>query len=338
MNIENEVFKRTSVNFKKLEKYGFKKNKDIYVFEKQFLNNDFKAIITIDNKGIISGKVIDLQVDEEYTNIRTEMTGEFVNKVRESYRFVLEDIRKKCCETNYFISNQSNRINKYIKEKYNNEPEFLWDKFPGYGVYRNENNNKWYAIIMNLDLSKLDNGTGEVEIINVKLDENKIQKLLKQSGFYEAYHMSKTDWISIILNDTLMDEEIISLIEESYNLISEPEEWIVPANPKYYDVVNAFNSCDEIIWKQSSDIHVNDIVYLYVADPYSKIMYKCKAIEVNIPYEYKDKNVSMSHVMKIKLLKKLENKDYTFEYLNKLGIKAIRGPRKIAKEVSEKIK
>ena len=89
MNIENEVFKRTNVNFKELEKYGFKKNKDNYVFEKQFLNNDFKAIITIDNKGIISGKVIDLQVDEEYTNIRTEMTGEFVNKVRESYRFFL---------------------------------------------------------------------------------------------------------------------------------------------------------------------------------------------------------------------------------------------------------
>ena len=98
MNIENEVFKRTNVNFKELEKYGFKKNKDNYVFEKQFLNNDFKAIITIDNKGIISGKVIDLQVDEEYTNIRTEMTGEFVNKVRESYRLVLEDKRKEHVE------------------------------------------------------------------------------------------------------------------------------------------------------------------------------------------------------------------------------------------------
>ena len=42
--------------------------------------------------------------------------------------------------------------------------------------------------------------------------------------------------------------------------------------------------------------------------------------------------------MKIKLLKKLESKDYTFEYLNKLGIKAIRGSIKIAKEESEKIK
>ena len=338
MNIENEVFKRTKVNFKQLEKYGFQKENNSYIFEKNLLNDEFKAIINIDDKGLLSGKVIDLQVDEEYTNIRTEMTGEFVNNVRESYKNILIDIRKHCFETNYYITEQANRINKYIKDKYNNEPEFLWKKFPGYGVYRNKNNNKWYGIIMNLDLSKLDDGSGEVEIINVKLTANKIQKLLKEKGFYEAYHMSKTDWISIILNDTLKDGEIETLLDESYNLISEPEEWIVPANPKYYDVINCFNNTDEIIWKQSSDIHINDIVYLYVADPYSKIMYKCKAIEVNIPYEYKDKNVSMNHVMKIKLLKRIGNKNYTFEYLNKLGIKAIRGPRKITKEISDKLK
>ena len=211
LNIENEIFKRTNVNFKQLEKYGFKKEKNIYIFEKKFLNNEFKAIINIDDKGLVSGKVIDLQVDEEYTNIRTEMTGEFVNNVRESYKNILIDIRKHCFETYYFINGQANRINKYIKEKYNNEPEFLWDKFPRYGVYRNENNNKWYGIIMNVDLSKLDNGSGEVEIINVKLTENKVEKLLKEEGFYEAYHMNKKDWISIILNDKLKDEEIISL-------------------------------------------------------------------------------------------------------------------------------
>ena len=338
MNIENEIFKRTNVNIKQLEKYGFKKENNTYTFEKTFLNNEFKAIVNINDEGLVSGKVIDLQVDEEYTNIRTEMTGEFVNNVRESYKKILLDIKKHCFETNYFITEQANRINKYIKEKYNNEPEFLWEKFPGYAIYRNEDNNKWYGIIMNLDLSKLDNGSGEIEIINVKLAENKIQELLKEKGFYEAYHMSKTDWISIILNDTLKDEEILSLLDESYNLVSEPEEWIVPANPKYYDVINCFNDTDEIIWKQSSNIHVSDIIYLYVADPYSKIMYKCKAMEVNIPYEYKDKNVSMNHVMKIKLIKRLDNKDYTFDFLNKLGIKAIRGPRKIDKEICEKLK
>ena len=337
MNIENDVFKRTNVNLKKLEKYGFIKEKDTYTFEKTFLNNDFKAIINIDNKGHVNGKVIDLQVDEEYSNIRTEMTGEFVNNVRENYKNILLDIRKNCFETNYFISKQANRINKYIKDNYNNEPEFLWEKFPGYGIYRNDKNNKWYAIIMNLDFSKLDNLSGEVEIINLKLDESEITELLKEKGFYKAYHMNKNDWISVILNDTLSDEKIISLLKKSYNLINEPEEWIVPANPKYYDVINCFNDTDEIIWKQSSAIHINDIVYLYVADPYSKIMYKCRATEVNIPYEYSDKNISMKHVMKIKLLKRLDSKNYTFEYLNNIGIKAIRGPRKITKEISKKL-
>jgi hypothetical protein len=67
-------------------------------------------------------------------------------------------------------------------------------------------------------------------------------------------------------------------------------------------------------------------------------MYKCKAIEVNIPYNYKDKNISMKQVMKIKLIKKLENKNYNLSYLNNLGIKTIRGPRKIDKKISGKIK
>ena len=67
-------------------------------------------------------------------------------------------------------------------------------------------------------------------------------------------------------------------------------------------------------------------------------MYKCKVIEVNIPYEYKDKNVSMNKVMKIKLIEKMDKKNYDFNYLNKIGIKMIRGPRKISKEIENKLK
>ena len=338
MNLEKDIFKRTTINFKKLIEYGFKKEKDKYIYQKSFLNNDFQAIITIDNNENISSKIIDLQINEEYINIRTEMNGEFVNKVRESYKEILIDIKNKCTEINYFINNQTNRITKYINNKYLDKPELLWPKFPGYGVFRNKNNNRWYGIIMNIDSSKLENTTGEVEIINIKLKEEKIKKLLKIKGYYKAYHMNKKDWISIILNDTLKDNEIITLIDESYNLINEPEQWIIPANPKYYDIINCFNDTNEIIWKQSSKININDIIYIYVASPYSKIIYKCKATEVNIPYSYKDKNLTINTVMKIKLLKKLDNKNYTFKYLQKLGIKWIRGPIKITKTISSSLK
>lgn len=239
MNIENEIFKRSSINFNKLEQFGFKKETDKYTYEKEFLNNDFKAIVTIDKKGNISGKVIDLEVNEEYTNIRTKMTGKFVNEVKKSYKDILKDIRNNCFETNYFIFDQSNRINKLINNKYNVNPEFLWEKFPGCAIYRNKNNNKWFSLITNLDRSKLDNKTGEVEIINVKLEEDKIKKLLKEEGFYEAYHMNKINWISIILNDTVSDDKILSLVEKSYNLIEEAEVL------KYdnYEIACAYDDC-----------------------------------------------------------------------------------------------
>lgn len=337
MTIEEEVFKRCNINYKKIEKYGFKLENNIYIYEKCFLDNEFKAIIKIDNNKI-TGKVIDLQMNEEYTNIRTEMNGEFVNKVREEYKLILNDIKNNCFDTKYFIFEQTNRINKYIKDKYNIDPEFLWEKFPGFSIYRNKSNNKWFGLISNIDYSKIDNKTGEIEILNIKLNSDKIKELLNKKGFYKAYHMNKVEWITLLLDDTLEDDEIFKLIDESYNIIDEPIEWIIPANPKYYDVISAFNNKEEVIWKQSSDIHINDIIYIYVIDPYSKIMYKCKTIEVNIPYEYKDKNVSMNRVMRLKLIKKLDNKNYTFEYLNNLGIKAIRGPRKINKEISERLK
>ena len=217
--IENDIFKRTRVNYNKLINYGFKKYLDNYIYECNFLNNSFKAIIKIDSKGTIEGRVIDNDTLEEYNNIRTDMNGKFVSLVRSSYKDILIDIKNNCFDDYYFIYEQANRITSYLINKYMTEPEFLWNKFPGYGVFRNKSNNKWYAIITNLDLSKLDNGSGEVEIINVKTNKN-VEELLKIKGIYKAYHMNKKDWISLILSDTLKDSEIISLIDDSFNIIN----------------------------------------------------------------------------------------------------------------------
>ncbi len=220
MNLEEEIFKKSNVNFKKVKEYGFIETKDNYTYEKEFLNNEFKAIINIDKEGKVKGKVIDLSLNEEYLNIRIKsQDGSFVNKVRNSYKDILIDIKNKCFNTEEFIFKQTNRITKYIINKYKDNPEFLWDKYPGCGIFRNKNNNKWYAIVMNIDKSKIDNKTGEIEIINVKLEEETISNLINKKGYYKAYHMNKKSWITIILDDTLTDKEITKLIDESYNII-----------------------------------------------------------------------------------------------------------------------
>ena len=54
-----------------------------------------------------------------------------------------------------------------------------------------------------------------VEVINVKVDQERIKDYLSQAGIYEAFHMNKKCWVSIILDDTLPDEAIQGMIDDS---------------------------------------------------------------------------------------------------------------------------
>ena len=219
MDIEKEIFRRSEVNYNKLLSYGFKKENNLYKYSKIFMNGNFEADIVLNENGEISGNVIDLDTNEEYLNIRVKIdNASFSNQVRESYKDILNDIKLNCFDVKYFISNQANRITHYIIDKYNDKPEFLWDKYDGCGVFRKKTTNKWYGIIMDIDKSKIDNGNEEIEIINLKVDKNILPSLLKKNGYFEAYHMNKKNWISIILDETVSDDEIYNLINQSYNM------------------------------------------------------------------------------------------------------------------------
>jgi len=344
MTIENEVFKKVNIDIAKLTEYGFKKKSDVYIYEKIFKDDEFKAIITVNSKGEISGNVFDIENNEEYLPLRVEYNqSAYAGIVKAAYIEILEDIRKNCSRPKYFIFPQSNRITDLIKEKYGNEPEFLWEKFQGTGVFRNPKTKKWYLAILDVDRSKLQAGEkGLVEVVDIKLAPEKVQKLIMQEGFYPAYHMNKKSWITIVLDETLPDETIMKYIEESHELTAGKKknkngayEWIIPCNPKYFDIDKAFQENNEILWKQSTDIKVGDIAYMYLASPFSEIRYKCKVTEVNIPYEYEDKNLQINKVMKIKLLKQYPENKFPFKLLKEQGLNTVRGPQILSEKLSK---
>ncbi len=344
MTIEEELWKRAKIDWNKILKYGFKKENSLYKYSKNIMDDTFRIDIEISKEGIVKGKIIDLSFGEEYTNFLVEGNmGSFANQVKEEYENVLKDIRNNCSMRKDFIYEQSNRIAKEIKEKYGDDPQFEWEKFPGYATFRNKDSKKWYGIIMNIDKNKLEKkSNGEVEIIDIKLEPNEIEELLNLDGFYSAYHMNKKNWITIILNDTISDEKILKLIEKSYSYTEikknkAKNEWIIPANPKYFDIEKALEQNHTIMWKQSTEMKINDIVYIYVGNPYSSMMYKCRVIEVNIPFEDKKEKIKMKKVMKMELTKKYEKGKLTRNKLKEFGIKAIRGPRYMPLALSEYI-
>ena len=121
--------------------------------------------------------------------------------------------------------------------------------------------------------------------------------------------------------------------------IRPPKEWIIPSNPKYYDVIHAFEEADIIDWKQGAGIKKGDTVYLYVAAPYSAVMYKCKVLETDIPYNHADKYLTIKALMKIKLQKRYAPDRFTFDVLKaEYGIYAVRGPRGIPNSLSAALK
>ena len=78
---------------------------------------------------------------------------------------------------------------------------------------------------------------------------------------------------------------------------------------------------------------------MYVGAPVSAVLYKCKVTETNIPYQYQDKNLTISALMKIRLLKRYAPEQFTFEVLkSEYGIYAIRGPRGVPNSLSSALK
>lgn len=105
----------------------------------------------------------------------------------------------------------------YAKEKYGAEPEYMWLKYPGYAVLRNSKNNKWFAIVMDVENSSLGiEGNGRTDIMDIKCDRLLIDLLTKENGFLPAYHMSKSSWISVMLDGTVALEKIYPLIDDSF--------------------------------------------------------------------------------------------------------------------------
>ena len=317
MNIEKEIIKKCILDKDKLIPFGFIKEKDNYKYITNIMNNKFRVEIIINANNELIGKIYDIETNEEYTNFRVENLGAFSNSVKEEYINILKNIVSNCYISHYFSFNQTNRIVNEIIKKYNVSPEFLWDKYPSYGIFRSKTSNKWFAAILNVDKSKvINNKSGEIEIINVKVDDL-VNDYLKEKGIYPAYHMSKKSWITIILDDTCKDEKIMELIDISYEIVNKKSTWIIPANPKVYDIISDFKKSDIMTWNHQSSMELGDIIYIYMTKPMGYIKYKCQIIDIN------------DNIMTIKLIKEFDDNLLTFDLLNNYGLKSVRSPRRI---------
>ena len=97
MSIESDVFERHQPDGKRCEAYGFQRAGDVWRLERTFLDGAFRAAVTIDAVGRVTGEVIDTMTDEEYLPLRLKNpAGSYVYGVRHAYEELLRGIAEAC--------------------------------------------------------------------------------------------------------------------------------------------------------------------------------------------------------------------------------------------------
>ncbi|WP_079478856.1 EVE domain-containing protein [Halobacillus salinus] len=118
--------------------------------------------------------------------------------------------------------------------------------------------------------------------------------------------------------------------------------WLMPANPKNYDIEAAFRQYDTIEWKQSYTYEVGDIIYIYVSGTVRQVRYKVEVVETSVKREpskngkqfWKDiesqKGFQEVKRMKIRLLEEVDTPELSLNELREQGLKGnIQGAMKL---------
>lgn len=217
---EDKFFTRRKVNIDKLLKYGFAKETDGYQFSTEIMNGQLKLSVSVAPNGSVSTQVIDISTGEEYLLYKVASSvGAYVGEVRTECENILTDISEKCFESDVFHSEQTLAVIQYVREKYGNELEFLWEKFPDNAIWRRKDNQKWYGLVITISKRKLGLDSDEiVEAMDLRLKPEQMADTIDNEKYFPGWHMNKKSWYTVILDGSIPTDEICRRIDESYGL------------------------------------------------------------------------------------------------------------------------
>ncbi len=213
------ILKNKTIDYEKLIKYGFVNDNDIYTYKAKIYHNQFEVNIFFSQEKQYS-KLIDIENNEEYALVDIEdSVGEFIGNLKEEYECIIEDIITNCTSKEVFKSNQAKEVIEYVEQRYGDKLEFLWEKFDDNAIWRNKQNNKWYALLLTVSKRKLGIESDDiVEIIDLRYQKEEIDRIIDNKNIFPGYHMNKKSWITIKLDNSVDIKQIYKLIDNSYNL------------------------------------------------------------------------------------------------------------------------
>lgn len=213
------IFHSRKLNCDKLPGYGFEAKGSRWIYRVPILDNAFILQVSVDENGAVDTELTEAGTNEPYVLYKTNASGTFVGLVRTAIEDVLQEIAEACYEISVFRSAQTLEMIRYVRDRYGDEPEYLWTKFPDNAVLRRKDSKKWYAAILTVEKSKLGlPSNAPAEIIDLRLSPEQMAQTVDGKRFFPGWHMNKKSWYTIILDHSVSTEELCRRLDESYTL------------------------------------------------------------------------------------------------------------------------
>lgn len=202
-------------DYAKLIEYGFEQIGQEYQYKKDLQSSGLYVLVKISSTQI-DMRVIDKDFNDDFMpfGVKNSHCAE---------KTEADNILAQIIETCFNSVNVRNEIISYLKEKYGTVCEYPWEKFPNSCTFKTQNSKKWYALIMDISRNKIGLvGNNIIDVMNVKIASEKIEKMVDNKQYFYAYHQNKQNWISILLDKNTDMEMLKKLIDDSYNLVEKP--------------------------------------------------------------------------------------------------------------------
>jgi predicted DNA-binding protein (MmcQ/YjbR family) len=197
--------------------YGFKENTNGLVLTRNLKEDGLALRVTI-SPSVFEAVVFDTSTNEEYGPFSLpEANGDFVVGLRQEAETIINEIAQVC----FILNDVKARTLDYIKEKYGALIDNPWTDLPNFTTVKEKKNGKWFALFMDLPLKRIGIDKESIGwVLNVKANPEEIDNLVDHVYVFPAYHMSKKNWVTILLSSSTPFDLITRLIDESFDAVT----------------------------------------------------------------------------------------------------------------------
>ncbi len=221
MDDPEALFRHRTPNPGRLAACGFKLAGGVFVRPTPLLEGRLEMIVTVAAEtGAVSAEVIDPATGEAYSLFRVAgAVGAFVGRVRDEYGRVLAAVAEQCFDPDGFRGGRAGELIRHVRERYGDEPEFLWPKFPRNAILRRRDNAKWYAALLRIPRRKLGLDSDDlVDILDLRGEPESLAAMIDGVRYFPGYHMNKKHWFTLCLDGSVSSLEIFAGIAASYEI------------------------------------------------------------------------------------------------------------------------